>query len=96
MPGSGGGELGSEKSVAAQEHMAAAVGESGSVCSCCFVLCILLICIVVVTVPFVCCFVKLPLSQPTSSLPVSFHSPLHPSGGRGGRVVLLLPAAAKL
>ena len=31
-----------------------------------FVLCLLLICIVVVTVPFVCCFVKLPLSRPTS------------------------------
>jgi len=30
-----------------------------------FVLCILLICIVVVTVPFVCCSVKLPLSRPT-------------------------------
>jgi len=30
-----------------------------------FVLCFLLICIVVVTVPFVCCSVKLPLSQPT-------------------------------
>jgi len=31
-----------------------------------FVLCFLLICIVVVTVPFVCCSVELPLSQPTS------------------------------
>ena len=31
-----------------------------------FVLCFLLICIVVVTVPFVCCSVKLPLSRPTS------------------------------
>jgi len=28
-------------------------------------------------------------------LPVSFHSPLHPGGGRGGRVALLLPAAAQ-
>ena len=32
----------------------------------CFVLCIPLICIVVVPVPFVCCSVKLPLSRPTS------------------------------
>jgi len=31
-----------------------------------FVLCFPLICIVVVPVPFVCCSVKLPLSQPTS------------------------------
>jgi len=60
-----------------------------------FVFCFLLICIVVVPVPSVCCSVKLPLSQPTSFLPVSFHSPLHPDSGRGGRVALLLPAAAK-
>ena len=32
----------------------------------CFVLCIPLICIVVVPVPFVCCSIKLPLSRPTS------------------------------
>jgi len=30
-----------------------------------FVLCFVLICIVVVSVPFVCCSVKLPLSRPT-------------------------------
>ena len=41
-----------------------AVSESGSVLG--FVLCILLICIVVVPVPFVCCSVKLPLSWPIS------------------------------
>jgi len=44
-------------------------GESGCVLLalfCWFVLCICLICIVVVAVPFVCCSVKLPLSQPTS------------------------------
>jgi len=35
-------------------------------CAVCFVLCILLICIVVVAVPFVCCSLKLPLSRPTS------------------------------
>jgi len=28
-------------------------------------------------------------------LPVSFHSPPHPGGGRGGRIGLLLPAAAR-
>jgi len=60
-----------------------------------FMLCILLICIVVVPVPFVCCSVKLPLSRPTSFLPVSFRSPPHPGRGRGGHVALLLPAAAK-
>ena len=60
-----------------------------------FVLCIPLICIVVVAVPFVCCSVKLPLSQPTGFLPVSFHSPPHRGGGRVGRVALLMPAAAE-
>ena len=43
-----------------------------------FVLCILLICIVVVTVPFVCCSVKLPLSRPTSFclfLSILLHTP---------------------
>ena len=37
-----------------------------------FVSCFLLICIIVVPVPFVCSSVKLPLSRPTSFLPVSF------------------------
>jgi len=36
--------------------------------------------------PFLCCSVKLPLSWPTGFLPLSFHSPPHPGGGRGGRV----------
>jgi len=88
------GGLGGGKSLAAWERAAVAVGESNSVLL--FVLCILLICTVVANVPFVCCSVKLPLSRPTSFLLVSFHSPPHPSGGRGGRVALLLPAAAKL
>ena len=66
MLGSGGGELGSGKGLAAWEHAAAAGSESYSLRFARFVLCILLICIVVVTVPFVCCSVKLPLSQPTS------------------------------
>jgi len=61
-----------------------------------FVLYFLLICIVVVPVPFVYCSVKLPLSRPTSFLPVSFHSSPQPSRGRGGHVALLLLAAAKL
>jgi len=33
---------------------------------CCFVLCFLVTCIIVLPVPFVCCSVKLPLSQPTN------------------------------
>jgi len=65
---------------------------SGSCGLCCA---FLLIRIVVVPVPFVCCSVKLPLSTPTSFLPVSFHSPPHPGRGRASRVALLLPAAAK-
>jgi len=43
-----------------------------------FVLCFPLICIVVVPVPFVCCSVKLPLSQPTSFclfLSILLHTP---------------------
>jgi len=43
-----------------------------------FVLCFLLICIVVVPVPFVCCSVKLPLSWPTSFclfLSILLHTP---------------------
>jgi len=48
----------------AQERAATAVREALS--AVCFVLCIPLFCIVVVTVPFVCCSVKLPLSRPTS------------------------------
>ena len=54
-----------------------------ALCVSLFVLCILLISTVVVTVCFVCCSVKLPLSRPTSFLPFSFHSPSHPSGGGG-------------
>ena len=46
----------------------------------CFVLCIPLICIIVVTVPFVCCSVKLPLSRPTSFFPFSSA----PQWGGGG------------
>jgi len=43
-----------------------------------FVLCFLLICIVVVPVPFVCCSVKLPLSPPTAFclfLPILLRTP---------------------
>ena len=84
MLGSSGGELGSGKAVVAWERTWWRVVRV-ALCVLLFVLCILLIRIVVVTVPFVCCSVKLPLSQPTIFLPVSFYSPSHPSGGRGGR-----------
>jgi len=43
-----------------------------------FVLCFLLICIIVVPVPFVCCSVKLPLARPTSFclfLSILLHTP---------------------
>jgi len=58
MLGSGGEERGGGNSLAARERAAAL--SAG-----CFVLCIPLMCIVVVPVPFVCCSVKLPLSRPT-------------------------------
>ena len=61
MLGSGGGELGGGNSLAAQERKAA-VRENDFV-GC--VVCFRLICIVALPVPFVCCSVKLPLSQPT-------------------------------
>jgi len=51
-------------------HGSGALGSGGRgerlCCAVCFVLCIPLICIVVVPVPFVCCSVKLPLSRPSS------------------------------
>jgi len=78
-------------SLTARERAAAVRSERAGL----FLSCFLLICIVVVTVPFVCCSVKLPLFRPTGFLPVSFHSPPHHGGGRGGRVVLLLPVAAE-
>jgi len=52
-----------ENSLTARERTAVS-GESSAFH--CFVLCILLICIVVVPVPFACCSVKRPLSRPTS------------------------------
>jgi len=48
-----------------------------------FVSCFLLICIVVVPVPSVCCSVKLPLSRPTGFLPVSFPFSSAPRWGEG-------------
>ena len=95
MLGSGWGEM-----VAGRTRGLVALGGSGwwellfALCS--YVLCNLLICIVVVPVPFVYCSLKLPLSQSTSFLYVSFHAPLHTSRGRGGHMALLLLAAAKL
>jgi len=94
MLDSGGGERGGGNSLAAREHAASVWSGRVSLSVVRFVLCFLLICIVV-AVPFVCCSVKLPLSRPISFLLVSFHSPPHPGGGRGSRVALLLPAAAK-
>ena len=58
-------------------------------------LCFLLICIVVVPV-FPLFAVLLNCPYPTHQfLPLSFHSPPHAGGGRGGHVALLLPAAAE-
>jgi len=55
------GGTGASGTLAAGERAVAAVRERGSLVVQ-FVLCFLLICIIVVTVPFVCCSVKLPLS----------------------------------
>jgi len=89
------GGRGSGNSLAAWEGTAAVRSGRTALWVVRFVLCFLLICTIVVPVPFVCCSVKLPLSRPTSFLPGSFYSPWHPGGGMGGYVVLLLPAAAK-
>jgi len=95
MLGSGGGVRLGGNSLAAREGSAAVRSGRAALWVVRFLLCIPLICIIVVTVPFVCCSVKLPLSRPTSFLPVSFHSPPHPGEGRGGHVALLLPVVAK-
>jgi len=62
---------------------------------CGFVLCFLLICIVVVTVPFVCCSVKLPLSRPTGFCPFLSHLLCTLVWGGEATWRFLLPAAAK-
>ena len=62
MLGSCGGEQGGGNSLAARERAAAVQSGRAALWVLWFVLCFLLICIVVVTVPFVCCSVKLPLS----------------------------------
>jgi len=63
MLGSGGGELGEWNSFTARERWRRFGRAALWVVQ--FVLCILLICIAVVTAPFACCSVKLPLSRPT-------------------------------
>jgi len=65
MLGSYWGELGGGKSVVALEH-AGHQAVRVALCISLFVLYILIISITVIIVPFVCCSVKLPLSQPTS------------------------------
>jgi len=87
MLGSGWGSWPGDKAVAAWKcagHRVLRV----ALCISLFVLCILIISIVVVAVHFVCCSDRLPLSRSTSFLPVSFHSPPHPSGGRGNRATV--------
>jgi len=66
MMGSGGGELGGGNSLAARELVALVLSGRTALWVVRFVLCFLLICTVVVPVPFVCCSVQLPLSRPTS------------------------------
>ena len=56
---------GAEQRELTQEHAAAVRSGRAALWVVRIVLCILLICIIIVTVPFVCCSVKLPLSRPT-------------------------------
>jgi len=60
------GERDDGNSLATQERMTQVRSGTAALWVMRFVLCFLLICIVVVPVPFVCCSVKLPLSRPTS------------------------------
>jgi len=87
MLGSGGGGAGQrELSCGSEGHSGGSVQKSGSVLRalfCGFVLCIPLFCVVAVAVPFVCCSVKLPLSRPTSFLPVFFPFSSTPRRGEG-------------
>ena len=96
MLGSGWGELGGRNSLAAREHVAAAVSESCSACSailcCVFPLSVSLL----LLFPLFAVLLNCPYPDPPVFCLFSFHSPPHPSGGRGGRVALLLPSAAKL
>jgi len=66
MLGSSGGEPGGGNSLVAPERAVAVWSGRAALWVVQFVLCFLLFCIVVVAIPFVCCSVKLPLSQPTS------------------------------
>jgi len=94
MLGSGEAELGAG-TLSRLGSAGAGPGESGYVLRalfCGFVFCFPLFCIVVVTV---CCSVKLPLSQPTSFCLFLSILLRTPAAGRGGRMALLLPAAAK-
>ena len=81
MLGSSGGELGSGKAVVAWERTWWRVVRV-ALCVLLFVLCILLTSIVVVTVPFVCYSVKLPLSSPMNfCLLLSIFLPTSVGGG---------------
>jgi len=93
--GGSGAELGGRKAVAAREHQAMRV----ALCISLFVLYILLICIVAVTVHFVCCSVKLPSSRPTrvfSAFFFPFSSPPQwEEGQQSDRVALCCQPRAK-
>jgi len=89
----GGGRYGGD-SLAAREHVAPVLSErEGLLCN--FVSYFLLICIVVVTVPSVCCSVKLPLSRPTSFCLFLSILLRTLAGGRAAVWRFLLPAAAE-
>ena len=61
-----GGSWGDGKALAAREGRAAVRSGRAALWVVRFVSCFLLICIIVVPIPFDCCSVKLPLSRPTS------------------------------
>ena len=77
-----GGKLVGGKMVMAQEHTGRRAVRV-ALCILLFVLHILLVRIIVITVRFLYCSVKLPLSRPTSFVCLPLHSPPHPSGERG-------------
>jgi len=66
-----GGWLGGGNSLTARERVAVVRSGRAGLWVVRFVLCFLLICIVVVPVPSVCCSVKLPLSRPACFFPFS-------------------------
>jgi len=89
--GAGRGELARGSGV----HRGGAVRESGSVLRVCFVYSPFFSVSLLLLFPLFAVLLNCPYPNPPVSACFSFHSPPHPSGGRGGRVALLLLAVAE-